>query len=147
MPKPARKPAVGPSLQSLLSEASRRATADLERVLGPEGVPVEFWRVLEVLADESGRPMSALAEALSMKLPSLSKLIDRMVASALVQRAPDPLDQRRVLVYISDLGLARVRQLQGTVRRQRSSLESSLGRDEGHELKRLLEAFIREHRS
>lgn len=147
MPKPARKPAVGSSLQSLLSEASRRATADLERVLGPEGVPVEFWRVLEVLADESGRPMSALAEALSMKLPSLSKLIDRMVASALVQRAPDPLDQRRVLVYISDLGLARVRQLQGTVRRQRSSLESSLGRDEGRELKRLLEAFIREQRS
>ncbi|GMV01242.1 MAG: MarR family transcriptional regulator [Burkholderiaceae bacterium] len=147
MSKRARRPALGPSLQSLLSEASRRATADLERVLGPEGVPVEFWRVLEVLADESGRPMSALAEALSMKLPSLSKLIDRMVASALVQRAPDPLDQRRVLVYISDLGLARVRQLQGTVRRQRSSLESSLGRDEGHELKRLLEAFIREHRS
>ena len=147
MPKPPRKPAASPSLQSLLSDASRGATADLERVLGPEGVPVEFWRVLEVLADESGRPMSALAEALSMKLPSLSKLIDRMVASALVQRAPDPLDQRRVLVYISDLGLARVRQLQGTVRRQRSSLESSLGRDEGRELKRLLEAFIREQRS
>ena len=147
MPKPARKPAASPSCQRLRSDASRRATADLERVLGPEGVPVEFWRVLEVLADESGRPMSALAEALSMKLPSLSKLIDRMVASALVQRAPDPLDQRRVLVYISDLGLARVRQLQGTVRRQRSALESSLGRDEGRELKRLLEAFIREQRS
>ncbi len=86
MSKRARRPALGPSLQSLLSEASRRATADLERVLGPEGVPVEFWRVLEVLADESGRPMSALAEALSMKLPSLSKLIDRMVASALHER-------------------------------------------------------------
>ncbi len=147
MPKTARKTATSPSLQSLLSEASRRATADLERVLGPEGVQVEFWRVLEVLADESGRSMSALAEVLSMKLPSLSKLIDRMVASALVQRAPDPLDQRRVLVYISDLGLARVRQLQGTVKRQRSSLESSLGLEEGRELKRLLQAFIREHRS
>src|SRR5512134_3212487 len=90
------------SLQTLLSEASRKATADLERVLRPKGVPVEYWRVLEVLADESGRSMSALAEAVSMRLPTLSKLIDRMVADALVQRAPDPQDLRRVLVYISD---------------------------------------------
>ena len=81
---PARKarvrPATGtPSLQSLLSEASRKATADLERVLRPKGVPVEYWRVLEVLADESGRPMTALADTVSMRLPTLSKLIDRMV--------------------------------------------------------------------
>ena len=60
-------------------------------------MPVEYWRVLEVLADESGRPMTALAETISMRLPTLSKLIDRMVADALVQRAPDPSDLRRVL--------------------------------------------------
>ena len=46
MPKPARKPAVGPSLQSLLSEASRRATADLERVLGDA---LEVIRLVAVL--------------------------------------------------------------------------------------------------
>lgn len=147
MPKPKKKANAGSSLQILLSEASRRATADLERVLDSEGVPLEFWRVLEVLADESGRSMSELADAVSMKLPSLSKLIDRMVARALVQRAPDPHDNRRVLVYISDLGLAGVRRLEGTVHRQRLSLESTLGRDEGRELKRLLQAFIREQRS
>lgn len=136
-----------PSLQELLTEASRRATADLERIVGREGLPVEFWRVLEVLADESGRSMSELAEAVSMKLPSLSKLIDRMVAQALVQRAPDPDDQRRVLVYVSDIGLAKVRDLQGRVRRQRSSLESSLGPQGGRELRRLLETLIRERSS
>ncbi len=139
-----KSPASARSLQSLLVEASRRATADLERVLGPEGLPVEFWRVLEVLADENGRSMSALADAVSMKLPSLSKLIDRMVAQALVQRAPDPLDQRRVLVYISDVGLEKVSGLRGSVQKQRSSLESSLGTEAGRELKRLLQAFIRE---
>jgi DNA-binding MarR family transcriptional regulator len=139
-----KSPASARSLQSLLVEASRRATADLERVLGPQGLPVEFWRVLEVLADENGRSMSVLADAVSMKLPSLSKLIDRMVAQALVQRAPDPLDQRRVLVYISDVGLEKVRGLRGSVQKQRSSLESSLGTEAGRELKRLLQAFIGE---
>jgi len=127
----------------VLHEASRRATADLERVLDPEGVPLESWRVLEVLADESGRSMSALADAVSMKLPSLSKLVDRMVANALVQRALDPEDNRRVLVYISDVGLACVRRLESTVQRERQSMESALGRDRGRELKQLLEDFIR----
>ena len=147
MPKARPKPTREPSLQSLLSQASRRATADLEQVLRPEGVPVECWRVLEVLADESGRSMSALADAVSMKLPSLSKAIDRMVAAALVQRAPDPHDQRRVLVYISDFGLQTVHGLRGPVQRHRTSQESSLGSREGAELKRLLQAFIREPRS
>lgn len=147
MARNSRKQGPAPSLQVLLTEASRRATADLERVVGREGLPVEFWRVLEVLADESGRSMSGLAEAVSMKLPSLSKLIDRMVAQALVQRAPDPVDQRRVLVYISDVGLAKVRGLEGRVRRQRTSLESALGPQGGRELRRLLETLIRERGS
>lgn len=132
-----------PSLQTLLSEASRKATADLERVLQPKGVPVEYWRVLEVLADENGRAMSALADALAMRLPTLSKLVDRMVADALVQRAPDPEDLRRVLVYISDPGLELVNGLRHKVRRQRNALEASLGQH-GEALKRLLAAFIRE---
>jgi len=130
------------SLQTLLSEASRKATADLERVLRPKGVPVEYWRVLEVLADESGRSMSALAEAVAMRLPTLSKLVDRMVADALVQRAADPRDLRRVLVYISDPGLQLVTGLRHKVRRQRSALEASLGQEHGEALKRLLAAFI-----
>lgn len=133
-----------PSLQTLLSEASRKATADLERVLRPKGIPVEYWRVLEVLADENGRPMSALAEAVSMRLPTLSKLVDRMVADALVQRAADPQDLRRVLVYISDLGLQLVTGLREKVRRQRTALEASLGQEHGAALKRLLAAFIGE---
>jgi DNA-binding MarR family transcriptional regulator len=133
-----------PSLQTLLSEASRKATADLERVLRPKGVPVEYWRVLEVLADENGRSMSALAEAVSMRLPTLSKLVDRLVADALVQRAADPQDLRRVLVYISDPGLQLVTGLREKVRRQRSALEASLGQEHGAALKRLLTAFIGE---
>ncbi|MEI7445220.1 MAG: MarR family transcriptional regulator [Burkholderiales bacterium] len=132
-----------PSLAVLLSEASRRASADLERVLDPAGLPVEQWRVLERLADGHGRTMSALAEEVDMKLPSLSKLIDRMVGSALVQRGQDPADQRRVLVYVSDIGLEKHRLLRGRVRRTRQDLETRLGDERGRELRRLLEDFLR----
>ena len=133
-----------PSLAALLSEASRRASAGLERVLGSEGLPVDQWRVLERLADGRGRTMSALADELDMKLPSLSKLIDRMVSGALVQRAQDPSDQRRVLVYVSDIGLEKHRQLRGRVRRTRQDLEARLGDERGRALRRLLEDFLRD---
>jgi MarR family transcriptional regulator, organic hydroperoxide resistance regulator len=135
-----------PSLARLLSEASRSASADLERVLGTEGLPVDQWRVLERLADGAGRTMTALADEVDMKLPSLSKLIDRMVGAALVQRAQDPADQRRVLVYVSDIGLEKHRLLRGRVRRQRQDIETRLGDTHGRELRRLLEAFIQNQR-
>lgn len=135
-----------PTLAALLSEASRRAAADLERVLGREGLPVDQWRVLERLADGRGRTMTALADEVDVKLPSLSKLIDRMVGAALVQRAQDPTDQRRVLVYVSDIGLEKHRLLRDRVRRTRQEVETRLGEESGRELRRLLEAFLQHPR-
>jgi DNA-binding MarR family transcriptional regulator len=148
MSKHRRAPGVqdAPSLARLLSEASRSASADLERVLDPQGLPVDQWRVLERLADGAGRTMTALAEEVGMKLPSLSKLIDRMVGAALVQRAQDPEDQRRVLVFVSDIGLEKHSLLHGRVRRQRQDIETRLGDEHGRELRRLLEAFIQNQR-
>jgi DNA-binding MarR family transcriptional regulator len=135
-----------PSLAALLSEASRCASAGLEHVLEAEGLPVDQWRVLERLADGRGRTMSVLADELDMKLPSLSKLIDRMVGGALVQRAQDPTDQRRVLVYVSDIGLEKHRLLRGRVRRTRQDVEARLGDERGRTLRRLLEDFLRDPR-
>jgi DNA-binding MarR family transcriptional regulator len=134
----------GPSLAVLLSEASRRASAELERVLSPEGLPVDQWRVLERLADGRGLTMTALADELDVKLPALSKLIDRMVGGALVQRSQDPADQRRVLVYVSDIGLEKHRQLRDRVRRTRRDLEARLGDERGRALRRLLQDFLRD---
>lgn len=131
-----------PSLHSLLYQASRRAIADLQRVVGPEGVPVEFWRVLEVLADEKGRSMSELAKATGMRMPATSKLIDRMVEAALVQRSIDPADQRRVVLHISDFGLRKVQALRAGVEHGRSRIESRLGAPRERQLRRLLQEFI-----
>jgi DNA-binding MarR family transcriptional regulator len=86
--------------------------------------------------------MSVLADEVGMKLPSLSKLVDRMVGGAMVQRAQDPEDQRRVLVYVTDIGIERHRLLRGRVRRTRNDVEGRLGDERGQELRRLLQAFL-----
>jgi MarR family transcriptional regulator, organic hydroperoxide resistance regulator len=137
----------GGTLIALLAEANRTAADDLSGVVQARGMPIDQFRLLEHLVDEAGRPMTALAVALDMKLPSLSKLVDRMVAAALVHRSLDPLDQRRVLIYVTDLGLARYRALRGPVNRCRSALEQALGRADARRLRSLLKAFIDERRA
>lgn len=132
-----------PSLHNLLNEANRRATADLRRVVGAKGVPVEFWRVLEVMADERGRSMSELAEEAGMQLSATSKLVDRMTDAALIQRSVDPEDHRRVILHISDFGLEKVKALSVDVRRQRSRFEAQFSASREKQLRELLADFIR----
>jgi DNA-binding MarR family transcriptional regulator len=138
--------AAGPSLHSLLSQASRRVTTDLRRVVGAEGLPVEFWRVLEVLADERGHTMSELAEQAGMQMPATSKLIDRMTEAALVQRSADPEDQRRVILHISDFGLLKFQALGADVELHRSRIETTFGARREEQLRTLLQDFIQAHR-
>ena len=139
-------PPAGQALHSLLSQANRQATLDLRRMVGTEGLPVEFWRVLEVLADEQGRSMSALADQTGMLLPATCKLVDRMTEAALIQRSVDPQDQRRVILHISDLGLQKVVALREDVRAHRDRLRSSFGPEHEAQLRVLLAAFIQAHR-
>lgn len=92
-------------LTHLLEQAQRRVSRELDRSLAEVGASGEQWRVLERLVDEAGRPMGELAALLNMNPPTMTKLIDRMVASGLVQRIADAQDNRRVLVFITDAGL------------------------------------------
>lgn len=92
-------------LTHLLEQAQRRVSRELDRSLAEVGASGEQWRVLERLVDEAGRPIGELAALLNMNPPTMTKLIDRMVASGLVQRIADAQDNRRVLVFITDAGL------------------------------------------
>ncbi|MGC0344007.1 MarR family winged helix-turn-helix transcriptional regulator [Streptomyces sp. SLBN-8D4] len=93
-----------PDLAHLLSHAERRLGRRLSAVLAEEGCSVEEWRVLSAVADGQGHPMSEIAEHALMPAPTLTKLVDRMVAGNLVYRRPDPDDRRRVLLHLTARG-------------------------------------------
>lgn len=93
-----------PDLAHLLSHAERRLVHRLAAILAEEDCTVEEWRVLSAVADGGGHAMSEIADHALMPPPSLTKLVDRMVAGNLVYRRPDPHDRRRVLVYLSSRG-------------------------------------------
>ena len=126
----------------LLERAGRVVGERLDRAIGRDGVTSDHWRVLRLLADAEGHTMGELAERMEMNPPTLTKLIDRMVGKSLVQRAADPEDSRRVLVYATDGGLDLLEELQGKVDEHHAALRALLGDRNARHLERLLTTLI-----
>lgn len=131
-------------LSYLLAAANRNMRAGLTRSISEEECTEEQWRILQILSDERGHSMGELAEAALLNLPAMTKNIDKLVGRGLVQRSVDPGDFRRVLVFISDIGLATVKRLTRRVNAHHSAIEEALGPRKTSQLKRLLETFIEE---
>lgn len=131
-------------LAFLLASANRRMHIGLAQSIAAEEVTEEQWRILQVLSDEQGRSMGGLAELVLMNHPALTKNIDRLVSRNLVQRAADAQDNRKVLVYISDLGLEVVSRLKISVDAHHGALEDAMGVRKVEQLKKLLKQFIEE---
>jgi DNA-binding MarR family transcriptional regulator len=133
-------------LAFLLASAHRQMRLGLSQSIGDDEFTEEHWRILHVLSDEQGRSMGELADRVLLNGPALTKNIDKLVSRGVVQRAADAQDNRKVLVFISDLGLDVVARLKDRVDAHHSSIEEALGPRRTSQLKRLLESFIAESR-
>lgn len=94
------------SLAELLSRVEHLVSRRMEQALSPNGLPLDQWRVLHLLAEraERGAAMSGIAASIGVPAPTLTKIVDRLVESALVHRRIDETDRRRVLVFLSAHG-------------------------------------------
>lgn len=138
----ASNPPLNGQLAYLLAQANREINRQLEARLSVEGVPVERWRILKVLSNGNGRSMGELADAVLLNHPTLTKIIDRMAADALVYRISDPQDRRKVLIFSSERGKELARRLDPLVQSQEEHITGSYGDAATSELKRLLETLI-----
>jgi MarR family transcriptional regulator, organic hydroperoxide resistance regulator len=118
----------------------------ISQSIGDDEFNEEHWRILHVLSDEEGRSMGELAELVLLNGPALTKNIDKLVSRGVVQRAADEEDNRRVLVFISDLGLDVVARLRKRVDAHHETIEEALGPRKTQQLKKLLENLIDESR-
>lgn len=133
-------------LAVLLASANKHMRIGLGQSIGDAEFNEEHWRILQVLSDERGRSMGELAPLVLLNGPALTKNIDKLVSRSVVQRAADTSDSRKVLVYISDLGLETVARLKQRVDAHHQSIEEALGPRKTNQLKQLLESFIAEAR-
>lgn len=134
---------VGPAtamqrLAQLLSQAEHGVTRRLGRVLEEEDCTVEQWRALVLLADGVSHSMSEVAEFALLPAPTLTRLIDRMVADNLAYRTVDPEDRRRVLVHITPRGRALQKRLGERIERSQAAILAEADPDEVAQLASLL---------
>lgn len=125
-------------LAYLVARLHRFVHGELESRLQEHGASVEQWRVLERLAGGDGCSMGELAGDVLMNHPALTKMIDRMVSNGLIHRAPDPVDQRRVLVFVTDRGAVFTEKLRPVVADHENALNKLLGTAAAREIEATL---------
>ena len=111
--------------------AAARLARQVEVALGDVDLSLPQYRVLAFIA-EGPAAASALAGKLAVSRPSVTALIDGLVARGLVERRPDPSDRRRVDHRITDAGRNALADADVAVDRRLRSLAAHLSPEKAH---------------
>jgi len=76
------------------------------------GLSVSQCYALEALASRGSMAMGKLAEHLGLKISSVTRAVDQLVAGALARRLEDPKDRRVCRVHVTKKGRALVARIQ-----------------------------------
>lgn len=129
-------------LMQLIGGVNRQLELAIEAKLKPLGFSIEQYRVLETLDRHDGQPMGELAQAVFVDSPTLTKIIDRMIAAGDVYRAPDLNDRRRVLIFKSEKGASRLAELNDGLKCTLDDFAERLDRSAAGQLRGLLQSLM-----
>jgi DNA-binding MarR family transcriptional regulator len=87
-----------------LARADRTYHVILERLLAHISLDIPSWRVLMILHVEGSASVSEIADHAIVKLPTMTKIIQRMQTDGLVTCAPSAKDRRVTIVTITEAG-------------------------------------------
>ena len=83
-----------PTLGFLLHEVARLLRKRFEQIARDSGLTRSQWQVLAYLAQNEGINQIGLAELLDLEPITLSRILDKLEACALIERHPHPSDRR-----------------------------------------------------
>ena len=135
-------PRMKDQLAYMIASLNRQLESELEDRLRPGGVPIEQYRILEVLDASEPAAMGEIAQQSLIEAPTLTKIVDKMVAEGLVYRAPDPGDRRRVLILMAPAGKTLFKRLRGVSTAQEQRIVDLLEGEKAAALRSLLKELI-----
>lgn len=100
------------------------------RAAPPLNLSVPQFRTLMFLQRHEGPSLSDVAEHLGLTLPSMSKLVDGLVASGVVVRRPHPGDRRRVTLTLSEGGRSTLQAVREATQAHLASMLATLSADQ-----------------
>ena len=92
------------SLLALIVRAGRNAENAAETALAQYGLRYDMWAVLDLLDTRGTFSMAEIADEVVVPPPTLTRVIDKLIADGLVHRLSDPADRRRVLARLTRRG-------------------------------------------
>ncbi len=129
-------------LLRILGDLDRVLTETIDPVLRNTGIGREHWQVLRLLEDGQGHAMGEIAQSAGLPGATATRVVDLLAANMLVYRRIDPLDRRRVLVQLSDMGAATIGQIQEGLSDHTSPALTSLSASDRGKLVELLGRLV-----
>jgi MarR family transcriptional regulator for hemolysin len=84
-----------------LNDAARMLRTFADHRAGQFGITRAQWVVLARLDHSEGLKQSELAEILDLQPISLTRLLDKLCESGLIERRPDPIDRRAKRLFLT----------------------------------------------
>ncbi|MEP7022806.1 MAG: MarR family winged helix-turn-helix transcriptional regulator [Actinomycetota bacterium] len=103
----------------LFTRTSKLMRGAVDDAMSRQGVRVGQNMLLEILWETDGLTPGDLAAQLGIATPTVVKSVNRMTATGLLGRRPDPADARLVRIYVTEHGRA----VRGAVEQERDDLE------------------------
>lgn len=127
-----------------LIRVHERLTGDFAKLYREHGVSPAQFNVMRVLQDAppEGAPCQYIGVHLLTKVPDVTRLIDRMVASDLVRRERSEKDRRIVLVNLTGKGREMCERLAEPVAQLQSDQLSNLTDDQVQMLNQTLQKML-----
>lgn len=123
----------------LLGQANHALFKDFDAQVRAAGLSSAEWRVLATLHDGPALTVSQLAHEVLSKQPTLTRIVQRMVARGWVRLCADAQDQRRTLVEATAAGRRKVAPLVKAAQAHERQLLACLGHSEKAALRQLIE--------
>ena len=127
----------------LLARASNELSTQFHQRLKFHALQISEWRVLASLSDGDGMTVGELSNRALQHQPTMTKTIDRMQNSGLVQRHQGAHDRRQVRIFITAEGRRRVDEALKDAKSHEAEVLTEYTAEEADMLKKMLITLIK----
>lgn len=121
----------------------RKRLLRLDVVQAEHGIPLSHAQVLAMLSENKSMSVSEISRRLGIAKPNITPLVDRLIASDLVDRVRDTGDRRVVNVVIQPAGVQKLAAIQKSIANQVLEWADNMSEEDFAELAVSLESITR----
>ena len=124
--------------------AGNQFNEELNQFVKTFGISLPQFNVLRILRGQKGEPanLSTINERMIHKMSNTTRLVDKLIEKALVQRRICAQNRRKIEIFITDAGLSLLKEIDHQLDQKEKQLTKQLNEKEKEKLIALLSSLI-----